>query len=322
MRVDNRHNGAYQTVSPSDSGDTLYRVDRWFVTAAGASIGASQAGPNGQFTELLVLGGGAGNTGWSLGQKIESINIQDLAQVESNVILSAYLNNGSGGPSTVNWAAYYPSAGVDNWGSSPLPMGGTLIRSGSWTINSGLAQYSAEFSLPFSPGAERGLAILFSGGAFTAGQLTITGVQLEAAQSGQTVGSSFEIVPYDIELLRCARYLPSWRASSMGPFWCQAATASNLVFNLPYPVTPRVPNSLSATLVQSVVPGGTEVLNYADAATGGGIGTPGTTLALDIATLNGIRLLLTGGSGFTAGATMLSLLFIGYTYFYVTGFEL
>ena len=292
MRIDQRHGGASQTVAIADSGDTLYRVDRWYATATGASITAQQVSGAGQWKNYFQLLGGASNTGWTFGQKIEAINILDLAG--QSVELSAYLASNSA--SSITWTAYYPT-GTDNWSGS------VQIATGTWTITSSLARYSAQITLPSA--ATTGCSVVLSGGALTSGSVQFTGIQLEPG----TVATNFERRPDDIETLRCQRYCPSFRNTLwMGPWICQATSTTVIEFYVTFPVMARAqPSQVIGTISSG------QVIAY----TGSATGTMGTSFAAGSgnASLNGWSVAVTGGSGFTAAATVYSAWFEGNLYF-------
>jgi hypothetical protein len=138
-------------------------------------------------------------TALTFGQRIESVNIQDLAN--TNVTLSAYIK--SSALTSITWTAYYANS-VDGFSSK------TSIASGTFTITSTMTRYTANISLP--SGAANGVAIEFSVGSFTSGTLTVTGVQLETGSSATT----FEQVPMGIALSNCQRYYEVLGANSTG----------------------------------------------------------------------------------------------------------
>ena len=92
MNIDQHNAGlsyTIQTACNQSAADHCFAVDRWFATATGATITATQATATPPFSHQVVLTGNTGNATFSLGQKIESLYIADLAS--SNVVLSAYI---------------------------------------------------------------------------------------------------------------------------------------------------------------------------------------------------------------------------------------
>jgi hypothetical protein len=229
MRIDQRHAGASQTVSSSDSGDTLYRVDRWQVLVSTGTITAQQIGNVGGFKDVLQLTGSSSNPAVGILQRIESLNTFDLAS--TTVTLSAYVASSS--VTAISWAAYYPTA-TDNWS------GASLFQSGTWYLTPTLTRQTAQISLPSQ--AVNGLQIYFALASLNTGvTFTITGVQLELGSNA----SPFEVRPYDYELQRCQRYCRAWRelASSNNQVIgnAQAISSSSFAVSLPLSVPLRVP---------------------------------------------------------------------------------
>jgi hypothetical protein len=271
MRIDQRHNGASQTVGTSDSGDTLYRVDRWAVTTSGAAITAQQVAGSSPWKNYLQLTGAASNTGFAVYQRIESNNILD--QAGQTVTLSAYVNGSS--VTSLTWTAYYPTA-TDNYSNE------TQIATGSWTITGSLSRYSTQINLPSN--AVNGVSIVFSGAGLGANQtVNLTGAQLEP---GSTM-SPFEVRPLDVETFRCGRYLPMWKASSIiGSCYSTSSSAGDAIFNF---------NPVARVTPTGIVTSGTFTLNLS-----GGTNSS-VTPALGAATDNTAAVVVfSGGSGLTA----------------------
>lgn len=186
--VDQRREGASQTFTAGAA--IVYTVDRWYAQCSGANITGQRVGgtaPN-QFAYRFT--GAASNTGLLFGQRIEAANSRDLAGLDVVGSLKAK----SSSITTLNWAAYWPTA-LDNYASK------TLIANGNITINPALAQYSFTFNA--GGGVPNGLAIEFSAGALTGGNtLEFESVQLEAG----TVATSFERPSISERLRACQRY--------------------------------------------------------------------------------------------------------------------
>jgi hypothetical protein len=275
MGIDRRHMGSPQSVQQSDSGDNLYRLDRWAVAITGAGITAQQVSGSGQWKNALQLSGAASNTGFSVYQRIESINTVDLAG--STVTLEIDLASSS--LTTITWTAYYPNA-QDNWS------GQTQVATGTFTINGNLSRYSTTITLGTAGGktAANGLSIVFSGGGLGASQtFQITGAQLESG----TAATTYERIPDDIQLLRCLRYCPSWSSTAgvVAPAFTTGTTGGYAVFSFSVPAR-IAPTGLSTTTTVTLV------------ASGGASSTvtPGLGAWSDACVL----IALSGGSGLTA----------------------
>jgi hypothetical protein len=198
MRIDQRNGGASQSIT---AGSSAYTVDRWVVGPTGAnSTSGRVAGPTGyQYT--YQLNGAAGITKIDFQQRIESYNVADL--VNQNVTLSATIANSL--LTTVTWTAFYPNT-VDNTAG-----GVTQIATGTFTVSSTAAQYTATFNA--GANAANGILINFSVGAQTSGTCQITGVQLEAG----SLATPFERLPIGETLMLCQRYFYSSYAEGQKP---------------------------------------------------------------------------------------------------------
>jgi len=169
-----------------------YTADRMYIGYTGSAPTVTQVtGPTG-FTYAARITGAVGNTVTTLGQKIESYNCVDLASktVTVSVVLLASVAQ------TFSWYLGYANA-ADNFGSI------TQIATGSWSVTTTAATYSATISLP--AGAANGLQFQVypaAAGAFTSGTCDITGLQLEAGP----VATPFERKTYGQVLLDCQRY--------------------------------------------------------------------------------------------------------------------
>lgn len=207
-----------------------YTLDRWYCIASGGTPAFAQAAGSSPFPYTAQITGASGVTALTLGQRIESNNIQDLAG--STVTLSAYLKSST--LTSVTWTAYYANS-ADSFGTK------TSIATGTFTINSTLTQYSTPISLPSN--AVNGVAIEFSTGAFTGGTLTVTGVQLEP---GTTV-TTFEELPTSLELSMCQRYY--WQGKPFNQFNFSAYTTGCVgCFTVSFHVTMRATPTLGSSI--------------------------------------------------------------------------
>jgi len=199
MQIDQRNAGAAQTFTAGAA--LAYCVDRFYGWCSGANLSGQQiAMANGQNRYRFT--GAASNTGVGFAQRIEAKNSLDLAG--KTATLQARLSSSS--LTTITWAAYYATT-TDSFGTLAAPTR-TQIATGSFTINSTEALYSAAIALPAA--AITGLEIVFTGGALLGSQtLTLGDVQLE--EGG--VVTPFERRPMGMELALCQRFF--WRGGGV-----------------------------------------------------------------------------------------------------------
>ena len=216
-----------------------YTLDRFFVNWTGAAPAtvAQIAGPTG-YQYAIQITGAASNTALSINQNIESNNIADLAS--TTVTFSATILASTA--QTVGWSAYYPTA-IDNYTSK------TLIASGSFSVLTTSAIYSAQINLPAN--AANGLQIVIlpnNGGAFTSGTLTVTGIQIEPG----SIATPFERKPFGQELMLCQRYFFSTGVNEIKMANYAAGnyvtSLSTMFFPVSMRVVPTVTYSVSATV--------------------------------------------------------------------------
>jgi len=192
MAIDQRNAGASQTITAAAA--LAYTVDRWYAYCTGANVtgqrvqGASANQYRYQFT------GAASVTAIGFAQRIEAINSSDLAGTTAT--LSVDLSNSL--LTTVTWTAYYANS-TDTFGTLASPSV-TSIATGSFTVTSSIARYSAQISIPSA--ATTGLQILFTVGAQTSGTWVIGNVQLEPG----SIATPFERRQYGQEVSLCQRY--------------------------------------------------------------------------------------------------------------------
>jgi hypothetical protein len=185
MAIDQRNAGAAQTLANSVP---AYCIDRWKASSYGANSTGQQIS-NGAGGYRYQITGAASVSAIGFQQRIESSNSYDMAN--STATLSVDLSDSL--LTTVSWAAYYATA-KDNFTSV------TSIASGTFTVTSSIARYSASISIPSA--AITGLMIEFSVGAQTSGTLVLGNVQLEKG----SVATSFDQRAYGTELSLCQRY--------------------------------------------------------------------------------------------------------------------
>jgi hypothetical protein len=157
----------------------------------------------------MQVSGVSGNTAISIGQKIESTNIADLAGKQ--VTISGWVYT----PTTTvpSIVLYYPNS-KDNFSSNTVILGAPSLSSivaSTWTYVS--------FTTTLPTQVTNGLQVEFSFGAATSGVVAMTGMQLESGP----VATPFEIRTYGYELALCQRYYQTIDAIS---FWGMGASGA------------------------------------------------------------------------------------------------
>ena len=154
--------------------------------------------------ERVTFTGAASTTAIYLLQRLESLDTNRLKN--KTVTFSCEISNSL--LTSVIWEVFRPTTTNDAHGTIASPTQ-TLIASGTFTVSSTLARYSATFALPDL--ASRGLEIRLRVGAQTSGTWVVSRLQLE---EGSTA-TDFNCGDYSQELLKCQRYfygdLPSLR---------------------------------------------------------------------------------------------------------------
>ena len=229
FRVDNKYDGAAQSILSGASSTVLQGIDRWFVGAfnnvtvhgiTAQRITYNDTGGDTETTsqyglQLICTNFQTGNI--VCGQRIEGIDCVKYAG--RTMTLSWTASSPTGGPSNYQWSVLYPTT-KDTWytGTS-FAANKNFIAGASYTgITTSPTRFSATFTMPVVANAQLGLEIQFSFVPTAVSQsLIITKVQLEPA----SVRSPFEPKPYSYELERCARFLPAW----WGYYYNSAGTA-------------------------------------------------------------------------------------------------
>jgi hypothetical protein len=232
MILDQRNAGAAQTITAAAA--LAYTVDRWYAYCTGANVTGQQiAGTYASSQNRYQFTGAASVTAIGFGQRIEAKNSYDLAN--STATLSCYIANSL--LTTVTWTAYYATTTADTFGSLASPTV-TSIATGTFTVTSTRAQYTANISIPSA--ATTGIQVVFTVGAQTSGTWVVDTVQLE---KGSTA-TSFDYRPYGMELALCQRYLPAFVSSSTNstlPFNGAGATTTAQSGVFKFDVQARVP---------------------------------------------------------------------------------
>jgi len=235
MRIDQRNAGASQTFTAAAA--LAYSVDRFYGYCTGANVtGQRVAGttPN-EFAYRFT--GAASVTAIGFGTRLEATNTIDLAG--STATLSVQLANSL--LTTVTWTAFYAST-ADAFGTLASPTR-TQIATGTFTVTSSLATYSAQISVPSA--ATTGIEIVFTVGAQTSGTWTIDNVQLEAGSTA----TEFERRPIGTELALCQRYYQVFSDLNL-TIGGRATNASTTVMPIVFRTNMRAtPTTVSGTIL-------------------------------------------------------------------------
>lgn len=217
MAVDQRNEGASQTITAGAA--LAYTLDRWYAYCTGANVAGQRVAGGGLSPRRYQFTGAAGVTKIGFAQRIEAENIAHLAG--QAVTLSVDLANAL--LTTVTWTAWRGGA-VDTFGTLASP-NRTQIATGTWTVNSTLARYSAQISLPAE--ATNGVEIEFSVGAQTSGTWTIANAQIEAGG----VATPFEQRHNAAERMLCDYYARVLDSCAMSAGAAYTSTILTLRFN-------------------------------------------------------------------------------------------
>lgn len=203
--IDQRNSGSAQTITAAAA--KAYTVDRWYAYCTGANVTGQQVAGSAQSQYRYRFTGAASNTAIQFGQRIEAANSYGLNG--QTCTLSADLASTS--ITTVTWTAYYANT-TDVFGTIASPTK-TQIATGTFTINTSIARYSTQISVPNA--ATTGIEIVFSVGALLGSQTwTIGDVQFEKG----TVATEFEEEDIAITLNKCLRRyeVMGWLVTALG----------------------------------------------------------------------------------------------------------
>jgi hypothetical protein len=229
--VDQRNAGAAAT-----SNGLVYTLDRWQLQALAATNTAQQVSglENGK---AVLITGNTGNTFTGFGQKIESVNISDLAS--KTVTVSFTLSGSASGSVSVRFL--YPTA-TDNYAATTEPVAGTTVN-----FTTTATQYTVSRTL--SSNADKGLWLYFDFGAVGSGVTrTLQNVQLEVG----SVATPYERQIYSDQLAQCQRYYTRFSSPAggyaLGTSIATIRTATRVDQILSFPVTLRTaPTGIDTT---------------------------------------------------------------------------
>ena len=181
------------------------------------------------------INGAASVTEIGLGQRIETFNVQDVANQQ--MTLSFSMANSLLTSMTLSvWTANTS----DTFGTIVAPTK-TQVGATTFTITSTLTPYTYTFTAPTN--SINGIEVLFVVGAQTSGTWNIGNVQLELGNSATPIDQR----PISSELFMCQRYLETigingFLVSGYNP----TAAASNNYGHIPMSVTKRVSPTISS----------------------------------------------------------------------------
>jgi len=200
--------------------------------STGATITAKQITGIGSRAKSLRFTGAAGNTGLTLGHRIESANCADFKNQTVTVSLKSKVSSAM----TVTWTASYATVS-DTFTTV------TTIATGTINITTSVADFS--FSFNAGVNAPNGLQITFATTALLA-SATIDFDQMQIEKS--SVATEFQARPVQQELDMCQRY---WE---YGLIQLRGAASGNLGVSTNYSVAKRASPTitLSNTLGSSV----------------------------------------------------------------------
>jgi hypothetical protein len=177
---------ALPTASLGYQGET-----EWCVAASGGTPAYAFSAVD----ERVTFTGAASTTAIYLLQRLESRDTNKLKN--KTVTFSCEISNSL--LTSVIWEVFRPTTTDDTHGTIASPTQ-TLIASGTFTVSSTLARYSATFALPTE--ASRGLEVRLRVGAQTSGTWVIARPQLEEG----TIATAFNCDDFGKELRKCLRY--------------------------------------------------------------------------------------------------------------------
>lgn len=176
-----------------------YMADRWVADCYGAALAWGQGGtPSapGYPTGSLAITGAAGNTGFSVNQRIESANVARTYNKKLTVSGRIYLT----GAARDIYVKLYRPVTRDVFSSLTQVDAGTSVAhpgGGVWVY------FTHTFATSMPSEVGNGLQLVFSSGAHGAGLVfAITDVQLEVGEEA----TDFELISYGEAMRDCQRY--------------------------------------------------------------------------------------------------------------------
>jgi hypothetical protein len=188
MEFDQENSGSSVTLTAAAA--IKYVLDQFYASCTGANITTQRIAGTGAYRNTLRFTGAASNTALLFGQRHESYDCDDM--LSSNVTHQWELSSNS--LTVITWNAYYANA-QDDFSAK------TLIATGSFTINSTPAVYSATFNAGAS--ARNGICVELVGGALLSGKtLDISGYKLEVGNAA----TAFKSEKRTTAFARCLRH--------------------------------------------------------------------------------------------------------------------
>lgn len=215
-RVDQLNNGSAQTITAGAA--LAYTTDQWYAYSTGANVTGQRVAGSGSDQYNYQFTGAASVTGIGFCQRIETLNSYDM----NNSTATITLRTSNSLLTSVGWQIWRATTTADTFGSLAAPTV-TSIDSGTFTVNSTMANYSATVTIPSA--ATTGLQVCFTVGAQTSGTWKIANAQIESGSNF----TGFERRPYQFELSQAQRYLPAFRSFAANdgfPFVGSAATTA------------------------------------------------------------------------------------------------
>jgi len=186
--IDQENAGA--SVSVPVSASVKFVLDQWYALSTGATITAQQVAGISERQNSLRFTGAAGNTGLTLGQRIESSSCADFKNQVVTMSLKTKVSNAK----TVTWVASYANV-ADNFTAV------TQIATGTFDATTSATSFN--FSFNAGANAGNGLLITFSITSLLASET----IEFDQAQfEKSSVATEFHFVLLQIVCLLLAPY--------------------------------------------------------------------------------------------------------------------